>query len=102
MADLTLRAPEPLIIDITSTSMGTTWENWLEQLEMYFIAANIEIPKRQKALLLYCGGNELQKLYRTLIDEGETFGHRVRCLFQAENGRDIRAKQILLMRAGRE
>ena len=59
MADLSLRTPEPLVIDITSTSMAQTWETWLEQLEMYFVAANIVDVKRQKALLFYCGGSEL-------------------------------------------
>ena len=53
--------------------MAATWEAWLEQLQMYFIAANIADAKRQKALLLYCGGSELQKIHRTLNDDKETF-----------------------------
>ena len=73
MAELSLRPLEPLIIDTTSTSMNTTWEHWLDQLEMYFLAANIADAKRQKALLLYCGGSDLQKLYQTLDDQEETF-----------------------------
>ena len=73
MADLSLRTPEPLVIDITSTSMAATWEAWLDQLEMYFVAANIADPKRQKALLLYCGGNDLLKIHRTLNDDKETY-----------------------------
>ena len=32
--------------------MPATWEAWLEQPQMYFIAATIEDVKRQKALTL--------------------------------------------------
>ena len=31
---LNLRTPDPLIIDITSTSMATTWEEWTSTLEI--------------------------------------------------------------------
>ena len=46
MAELSLRAPEPLTVDVTSTSMAQTWELWLEHLKMYFIAADIKDPNR--------------------------------------------------------
>ena len=70
---LGLRPPDPLVIDITSTSMNIVWEKWIENLEMYFIAAGITDPERQKALLLYLGGEELRKIYNTLGDNKETF-----------------------------
>ena len=73
MAELNLRAPEPLIINAASTSMATTLNLWLEQLEMYFLASGIAGTKRQKAILLYCGGEGLRTLHRTLADEGDTF-----------------------------
>ena len=73
MGELSLRSPEPLIVDITSTSMATTWELWLESIEMYFKDAGIDNAKRQKALLLYLGGRDLQQIHRTLNDDKETF-----------------------------
>ena len=73
MAELSLRAPEPLVIDIASTSMALTWETWVDELEVYFVAANIQDTKRKKALLLYCGGDDLRKVHRTLNDDKETY-----------------------------
>ena len=70
---LGLRTPEQLNIDITSTSMSTTWQDWVETLEMYFVAAGLRDTKRKKALLLYTGGQELTRLHRTLNDDQETY-----------------------------
>ena len=70
---LNLRTPDPLIIDITSTSMATTWEEWTSTLEIFFIASGINDTKRKKALLLYLVGKELQKIHRSLNDESDTY-----------------------------
>ena len=72
-AILPLRTPEALAVDITSTSMSTTWEDWIQSVEMYFIASGITDQKRQKALLLYIGGKELQTIHRALNDDKETY-----------------------------
>ena len=73
MAELSIRAPEPLVLDINCTSMATTWELWISNLEMYFLAANIADVKRRKALLLYLGGDKLRQIHRTLNDDKETY-----------------------------
>ena len=70
---LNLRTPDPLIIDITSTSMATTWEEWKSTLEIFSIASGINDTKRKKALLLYLVGKELQKIHRSLNDESDTY-----------------------------
>ena len=70
---LNLRTPEQFFIDITSTSMAATWEEWINTLEMFFIASGINDTKRKRALLLYLGGKELQKIHRTLNDETDTY-----------------------------
>ena len=70
---LNLRTPDHLIIDITSTSMATTWEEWTDNLKIFFIAFGINDTKQKKALLLYLGGKELQKIHRTLNDESDTY-----------------------------
>ena len=70
---LNLRTPDPLIIDITSTSMATTWEEWKSTLEIFSIASGINDTKRKKALLLYLVGKELQKIQRSLNDESDTY-----------------------------
>ena len=49
---LILRTPEQLVIVITSTSIASTWEEWIDTLEMFFIASDINNTKRMRALLL--------------------------------------------------
>ena len=46
--------------------MATTWEESTDTLEIFFIASGINDTKRKKALSLYLGGKELQKIHRTL------------------------------------
>jgi hypothetical protein len=66
MAELALTPPSPLTLDYTTSNQQTVWEEWLQNIEMYFIAANITDDKRKQALLLYVGGNELRKIHKTL------------------------------------
>ena len=40
---------------------------------MFFIESDIKDTKRKRALLLYLGGKELQKIHRTLNDESDTY-----------------------------
>ena len=56
---MNLRTPEQLVIVITSTSMASTWEEWIDTLEMLFTASDIDNIKRMRALLLHLGGKEL-------------------------------------------
>ena len=42
---LNLRTPEQLVIDITSTSTASTWQEWLDTLEIFFIASDIKDTK---------------------------------------------------------
>ena len=70
---LNLRTPNQLIIDITSISEATTWKEWTDTLEIFFIASGINETKRKKALSLYLGGKELQKIHRTLNYESDTY-----------------------------
>ena len=74
MAEITL-PPSQLVIDITSTTMIKTWESWIETLEMYFTASQIDDGAQQKALLLYLGGEDLRKIHRTLGDDQATYTH---------------------------
>ena len=72
MAEHGITPPSPLHIDISSNQQ-TIWEEWLQNLEMYFLAAAIDETKRKKAILLYQGGSELCKIYKTLNDDKDTF-----------------------------
>ena len=61
---LILRTPEQLVIDITSTSIASTWEEWIDTLEMFFIASDINDTKQMRALLLYL----VEKNYKKYIE----------------------------------
>ena len=82
MAEITLPPPSQLVIDITSTTMIKTWESWIETLEMYFTASQIDDGAQQKALLLYLGGEDLRKIHRTLGDDQATYTHTKELLRQ--------------------
>ena len=73
MADIGIRPPPPLELDSSATNQQTVWEEWIENLEMYFIAANLNDKKQQKAILLYQGGQQLRKIHETLNDTGNSF-----------------------------
>jgi hypothetical protein len=71
--DLGLPAPPPLTMDLSGTTQNQLWTKWRDNLNLYFLAAEIKETKRKKALLLYIGGEELRKIHDTLKDEGESY-----------------------------
>ena len=78
-----IAAPGPMIIDPTGTDQKAVWKKWLKILLCFFTASNITNTKRKKALLLYCGGEDLRRIHDTLDDkvgEDETFENTVECL----------------------
>ena len=46
------------------------WRRWLKALQFYLDAKNITEAKQRRAVLLHCGGMDLQDLYETLTDPG--------------------------------
>ena len=58
---------------MAGTQEEQTWLDWIENLTTYFTAVGITDAKRQKALLLYTGGEALRKIYKTLEDTGEDY-----------------------------
>ena len=71
--DLGLPAPPPLTMDLSGTTQNQLWTKWRDNLNLYFLAAEIKETKRKKALLLYIGGEELRKIHDTLKDAGESY-----------------------------
>ena len=55
-------------------SLGIQWKRWTNRLENLFVAVKITDEKRQNALLLHYGGEELMILCETLLaDTDETY-----------------------------
>jgi len=45
------------------TNIGSRWKMWKKTFDVYLIAAS---GTRKNALLLHCGGEEVQEIYNTL------------------------------------
>ena len=73
MAELNIQPPSPLVIDPVGNNQAETWKSWISNVEHFFLASGIECTKRKKAILLYCGGEQLRKIHSTLKDELETY-----------------------------
>ena len=56
----------PFHLDSEPTSVGIRWKAWLSEFENLLIALNITDGKRQRALMLFYGGNEIHEVYRSL------------------------------------
>ena len=67
---------------ITFNNQPEEWTSYVALFDMYFTAANINDNNRKLALLLYCGGEELRKVYSSLTvplrdAEGALLQHEV-------------------------
>jgi len=56
----------PFDLDLDRSNVGYRWREWVERFDNYLVAMNITDDKRQKALLLLYGGDEIFKLSKTL------------------------------------
>ena len=59
------------------TTVGARWRKWRRAFEFFVDGKGVKDPKQMKALLLHCGGMDLQDVYFTLPaasspGEGET------------------------------
>ena len=61
-------SPKPTAFAISSNAITTyeAWESWKRGLQYYLDSKDIKNPIRRKAMLLYRGGEGLQKIYATL------------------------------------
>lgn len=73
MAESGIPSPCKLILRDDASAQSQQWEQWLQELTMYFEAANITAGKRKRALLLYLGGEQLRNIYETYEDTDKTF-----------------------------
>ena len=54
-------------------AIAQRWKKWIKRLENLFVAAEITDKKRQRALLLYYSGDEVQEIFDTLPETGDDF-----------------------------
>ena len=62
--------PPPQQFDCKSdpTTLSTRWSRWLRGFDNYIVGRGIKDAAQKKALLLYCGGMDLQDMFETLVD----------------------------------
>ena len=70
--ELGLSPPEKLHI-VAGSQQEHVWKDWIDNLVMYFTALGITDGARQKAILLYTAGEDVRKIYKTLVDTGTDF-----------------------------
>lgn len=57
-----INPPAALII----ASDQNNWETWKEEIEMYFVVAGVDDDKKKLLTLLYLGGPELRRIWKTI------------------------------------
>ena len=73
MAQGGLPTPNRLVLDIDSAVQAKQWEEWLQEVTMYFVAADITDKARKRAVLLYLAGKEVRDIYEAFTDTDKTF-----------------------------
>ena len=64
--------PMPPYIDpkMDISTVAKRWEQWLKRFKRYLLAMDIKSKARQRALLLYAAGPEVEAIFDTLSDNG--------------------------------
>ncbi|CAB4028116.1 Hypothetical predicted protein [Paramuricea clavata] len=51
-------------------SLGTRWNIWMQDFEMFILASGITDAKRKRALLLYQAAQRVREIFRQIPDTG--------------------------------
>ena len=60
------------VLGTDRSSLSQRWQKWLSSFELFVLASGISDDKQQRALLLHCGGGEIQDIFSTLSNTGDT------------------------------
>ena len=66
---------EPFILDKGSDSNNNIYKRWLvwvEELDIYLLAAGVLDAPQKKAILLHLSGREICNIYKTLKQDDDT------------------------------
>ena len=80
MAEGGIPTPCRLGLSTEASAQAQQWEEWLEELQLYFCAAAIKEDKQKCAMLFYLGGSDLRAIYATLKDTDKTFESAIEAL----------------------
>ena len=72
--------PMPPFDPKTDVSTGAQrWEQWLKRFQRYLLAMDIKSKARQRAMLLYAAGPEVEAIFDTLPDSGDDDDFKTAC-----------------------
>ena len=57
---------QPFDLDGEKATLGTRWLEYMEDIDIYLEAANINDERRKKAIMLHLGGQGLRRVAKTL------------------------------------
>ena len=73
---LNISSVEPFILDEGSDSNDNIYKSWLvwvEELDIYLLAAGVSDAPQKKAVLLHLSGREIRDIYTTLKQDDDTY-----------------------------
>ena len=70
---LQLTCVPPFLVSGESSTISQRWEKWLKQFEIYSVASGINNDVQKCAVLLHCAGEEVQEIFETMADTGDTY-----------------------------
>ena len=53
------------------TSVGARWKKWKQSFELFVVGKGVQNAAQEKALLLHCGGPQLQDVNYTFLEARE-------------------------------
>ena len=77
---LDLNSPGPFKTLGEQTNLAQKWDQYLKRFEYYLRAQNVTNDGQKRALLLHVSGEEIQDLFETLEDTGNTFAEALGAL----------------------
>jgi hypothetical protein len=62
-----------------ASTVAQRWEQWLKRFQRYLLAMDIKSKARQRAMLSYAAGLEIEAIFDTLPDNGDDDDFKTAC-----------------------
>ena len=82
LSDLT--TVQPFDVHGDSTTVGARWQKWVRSFELFCIGRGVTNVDQKKALMLHCGGTDLQDVYFTFEPKEPGDGENVYSVTQKQ------------------
>ncbi len=65
--------PKPFNVLGENTNLSRSWDNYVKRFEYYIAASGVTKDEQKKAMLLHLSGEEIQDIFETFTDVGNTY-----------------------------